>query len=222
MRRRRRGTRRQLGEVAEARELRRLVALGPRRVPRFVYRLVSRPSGAGGGLHLRAQPGPAHPVPRRPGPWAPRWPAAVTSGQARWPRSGSGRLPPSLKLGKPAVHAVLRRLPSTCLTRALDLQARKADHGKPLDLLIGVTRTIHRLHRARLAGRPQVPGRRSRIPTSTACTPTLRTQCPTACGPGLHGTPVIGGALGVKPLWRSGKVVVGEAVVWAPHPCWHG
>lgn len=41
--------------------------------------------------------------------------------------------------GEVAVRAILRRLPGTCLTRALVLQAWKADHGEPLDVVIGVT-----------------------------------------------------------------------------------
>ncbi len=51
-------------------------------------------------------------------------------------------LPPSARLpaaGGAAVEAVVRRLRGTCLTRALVLQAWRADHGEPFDVVIGVT-----------------------------------------------------------------------------------
>jgi transglutaminase superfamily protein len=37
------------------------------------------------------------------------------------------------------VHAVLRRVPATCLHRAAVLQAWHAAHGQPRDLVIGVS-----------------------------------------------------------------------------------
>jgi hypothetical protein len=37
------------------------------------------------------------------------------------------------------VRGVLRRLPCRCLTRVLVLQAWRADHGDPVDVVIGVT-----------------------------------------------------------------------------------
>lgn len=45
------------------------------------------------------------------------------------------RLPASAERG---VNAVLRREPSTCLERALVLQRWHAEHGRPLDVIVGV------------------------------------------------------------------------------------
>ena len=46
-------------------------------------------------------------------------------------------LPPSADAG---VHAVLRRLPSTCLERAVVLQRWRMAQGDPREIVIGVTR----------------------------------------------------------------------------------
>ena len=47
------------------------------------------------------------------------------------------RLPPSADYG---VHAVLRRLPSTCLERAVVLQRWRTAQGDPREIVIGVLR----------------------------------------------------------------------------------
>jgi len=47
------------------------------------------------------------------------------------------RLPPSAEYG---VHAVLRRLPSTCLERAVVLQRWRIAQGDPREIVIGVLR----------------------------------------------------------------------------------
>jgi hypothetical protein len=47
------------------------------------------------------------------------------------------RLPPSADYG---VHAVLRRLPSTCLERAVVLQRWRIAQGDPREIVIGVLR----------------------------------------------------------------------------------
>jgi len=47
--------------------------------------------------------------------------------------------PPLPESASPGVAAVLRRLPHTCLERALVLQRWHASHGAPLDVVIGVT-----------------------------------------------------------------------------------
>lgn len=47
------------------------------------------------------------------------------------------RLPPSADYG---VHAVLRRLPSTCLERAVVLQQWRIAQGDPREIVIGVLR----------------------------------------------------------------------------------
>jgi len=49
--------------------------------------------------------------------------------------------PPLPASAAPGVVAVLRRLPHTCLERALVLQRWHASHGAPLDVVIGVTGT---------------------------------------------------------------------------------
>jgi hypothetical protein len=48
------------------------------------------------------------------------------------------RLPELPATAERGVFAVLRRLPHTCLERALVLQRWKAAHGEPLDVVIGV------------------------------------------------------------------------------------
>ena len=39
------------------------------------------------------------------------------------------------------VHAILRRLPATCLERAVVLQRWRAAHGDPRDVVVGVSGT---------------------------------------------------------------------------------
>jgi hypothetical protein len=46
--------------------------------------------------------------------------------------------PPLPAEAERGVHAVLRRVPQTCLERALVLQRWKASHGDPLDVVIAV------------------------------------------------------------------------------------
>jgi hypothetical protein len=64
-------------------------------------------------------------------------------------------LPPEASRG---VFAVLRRLPHTCLERALVLQRWKAAHGEPVDIVIGVRGPgVSFGAHAWLAGEPQPP-----------------------------------------------------------------
>jgi hypothetical protein len=53
------------------------------------------------------------------------------------------RLPPSAEYG---VHAVLRRLPSTCLERAVVLQRWRIAQGDPREIVIGVNREDNEFH----------------------------------------------------------------------------
>jgi Transglutaminase-like superfamily len=67
---------------------------------------------------------------------------AVAITRSRVRRKGlRGAAPPSGWLperGEPGVVAVLSRLEPTCLERSLVLQRWLADHGRPLDVVIGV------------------------------------------------------------------------------------
>jgi transglutaminase superfamily protein len=47
--------------------------------------------------------------------------------------------PPLPAEAERGVNAVLRRLPSSCLERAIVLQRWHAGHGRPVDVIVGVT-----------------------------------------------------------------------------------
>src|ERR1700733_1982865 len=71
---------------------------------------------------------------------------AVNLTRRRVRRDGlRGSAPPSTWLpvqGEPGVVAVLNRLEPTCLERSLVLQRWLSDHGRPLDVIIGVKTVV--------------------------------------------------------------------------------
>src|SRR4051794_18467330 len=75
--------------------------------------------------------------------WALRATRSARRGLARYDLDGAiRRLPPVPPLPDPAargVRAVLARRDDTCLVRAMVLQAWEAAHGRPCELVIGVT-----------------------------------------------------------------------------------